>query len=144
MLGVLLGPLLEELLPGLEGPLRGPLGLLFPGVVLPELGPLEGPLDAPLFGPLEGLLGPLEGPLFGPLFTGTEGLDGVFPLVFPGLFGVGGVVVVGGGSPGTPRPLREESNIGVCSRERLPITRGQKRGRMVTRPFLVYKQTTEG
>jgi hypothetical protein len=64
-------------------------------------------------------------------------------LEFPGLFGVGGGVVVGGGSPGTPRPLRDESNT-LCSTERLLTTRGQKRGRMATLPLLVYKQTTEG
>jgi hypothetical protein len=65
-------------------------------------------------------------------------------LEFPGLFGVGGGgVVVAGVSPGTPRPFREESKK-FCSTERLLTTRGQKRGRMVTRPFLAYKQTTEG
>lgn len=112
-------------------PLLGPKGLLDgvfePGVLLPVLGPLLGLL----FGLLE--FGPFEGPLFGPLL---DGVFGVFPLlfVFPGVNGVlVGGVVVDGGSPGTPRPLRDESNIGwnpFCSTLRLmALMRGQKRGR---------------
>lgn len=112
------------------------------GVLLPELGPLEGPLFGLLLGLTLGLLGPFEGPLFGPLF---EGLVGTFPLllVFPGVFGLAGGVVVAGGRPGTPRPLREESNIGFWAMARL-ATRGQTRGRTATWAFLEYKQTTEG
>jgi hypothetical protein len=112
--GVLLFPLLGEF--PLEGPLLGLLfGLLF--------GLLElGPLDGTLLGPLLGLLGPLFGPLLGTLFPGLPA--GVFPLllVFPGVFGLEGGVVVAGGRPGTPRPFKEESNKGACSRERLVTT----------------------
>jgi hypothetical protein len=145
-------------------PLFGPDGVLDPGVLLPVEGLSEGPFGVldpgvllpgvllPEFGALLGLLlgllefGPFDGPLFGPLFPGV---DGVFPLLleFPGtngVFGLEGGVVVDGGSPGTPRPLREESNIGVCSTERLARTRGQKRGRTATLVLLEYKQTTLG
>jgi hypothetical protein len=107
--GVLLFPLLGEF--PLEGPLLGLLfGLLF-GLL--ELGPLD---ETPL-GPLLGVFGPLFGPLLGPLFPGLPA--GVFPLLeFPVL--EGGVLVVGGGRPGTPRPFKEESNN--CSRARLVTT----------------------
>jgi len=111
--GVLLFPLLGEF--PLEGPLLGGLlfGLLF-GLL--ELGPLDG---TPL-GPLLGVFGPLFGPLLGPLFPG---LPGVFPLLeFPGFGLEGGVLVVAGGRPGTPRPFKEESNKGCCSRARLVTT----------------------
>jgi hypothetical protein len=114
--GPLEGPLLGPLLEGLVGTFPLLLVLVFPGVVVAGgmvlvLGPLEGPLFGLLLGLTLGLLGPLEGPLLGPLF---EGLVGTFPLllVFPGVFGLAGGVVVAGGRPGTPRPLREESNIG--------------------------------
>jgi hypothetical protein len=137
LLGVLLPDPGVLLLPEL-GPLEGTLVLGFPELEL-VFGPLEGPLFVPAFGPLEGLLGPLEGLLFGPLFPGV---DGVFPLLLLGLVGLEGGVVVAGGSPGTPRPLSDESNN--CSRDRLATTRGQKRGRAATWPFLEYKQTTEG
>jgi hypothetical protein len=44
-------------------------------------------------------------------------LPGVFPLLeFPG-FGL-----EGGVRPGTPRPFKEESNKGTCSRARLVTT----------------------
>jgi hypothetical protein len=107
--GVLLFPLLGVF------PFEGPL---FPGLLFGLLfGLLEiGPFDGPLLGPLLGMLGPLDGPLLGPLFPG---LPGLFPLLlFPGVFEGG--VVVGGGTPGTPRPFKDESNI--CSRERLVTT----------------------